>query len=104
MIKRLKENSMDSKTRAKIRGLAQRVAPSVMIGKAGVDDGVLAQLDMNLSAHELVKVDVLETADVDKKELLGFLAEKLGAEGICVIGRKLVLYRYSSKCKNHILG
>lgn len=95
---------MDSKTRAKIRGLAQRVQPSVMIGKAGVDGGVISQIDMNLKAHELVKIDVLETADVDKKALLEQLAAELEAEPICTIGRKIVLYRYSSKCKNHVLG
>ena len=95
---------MDSKTRAKIRGMAQKVQPSVMIGKAGVDDGVISQIEMNLKAHELVKIDVLETADVDKKAILEQLATELQAEPICVIGRKIVLYRYSSKCKNHILG
>ena len=94
---------MDSKTRAKLRGLAQQIQPSVMIGKDGVTDGVQAQLDMNLSAHELVKIDVLETADLDKKGLLEFLAQQLHADPVCVIGRKLVLYRFSNKCKNHVL-
>ena len=95
---------MDSKTRAKLRGIAQNVSPSVMIGKEGLTDGVIDQLNMNLSANELVKVDVLETADVDKKALLTHLSSMLKAEPICVIGRKLVLYRFSSKCKNHVLG
>ena len=94
---------MDSKTRAKLRGIAQTISPSVMIGKDGVTDGVLDQLNMNLSAHELVKVDVLDSADVDKKQVLEYLANELKAESICVIGRKLVLYRFSSKCKNHVL-
>jgi len=94
---------MDSKTRAKLRGIAQTISPSVMIGKDGVTDGVLDQLNMNLSAHELVKVDVLDSADVDKKQVLEYLANELKAEGVCVIGRKLVLYRFSSKCKNHVL-
>ena len=95
---------MDSKTRAKLRGIAQNVSVSVMVGKDGLTDGVVDQINMNLNAHELVKVDVLETADMDKKALLNHLAETLKADPICVIGRKLVLYRFSSKCKNHVLG
>ena len=95
---------MDSKTRAKLRGIAQTVSPSVMIGKEGLTDGVVDQINMNLSAHELVKIDVLETADMDKKALLNHLAETLKAEPVCVIGRKLVLYRFAPKCKNHVLG
>lgn len=95
---------MDSKTRAKIRGIAQKVRSSVMVGKAGVDEGVISQIDMNLKAHELVKIDVLETADVDKKAMAEEIANVLKAEVVCVIGRKVVLYRYSSKCKNHVLG
>jgi len=95
---------MDSKTRATLRSIAQKVQPSVSIGKTGVTDGVLAQIDMNLTAHELVKIDVLETADIDKKALLSHICEVLKAEEVCVIGRKIVVYRFSGKCKNHVLA
>ena len=94
---------MDSKTRAKLRSIAQKVSPSVSIGKTGLTDGVIDQIDMNLTAHEIVKIDVLETADVDKKALMTHICEVLKAEQVCVIGRKIVVYRFSSKCKNHIL-
>lgn len=95
---------MDSKTRAKLRGLAQKVQPSVSIGKTGVTDGVLEQINMNLYAHELVKIDVLETADVDKKAVLEFICEKLNCEQVCIIGRKIVVYRFSGKIKSHVLN
>ena len=95
---------MDSKTRAKLRGIAQKVQPSVSIGKTGLTDGVIDQIDMNLFAHELVKIDVLETADVDKKALMKFICEKLKAEEVCIIGRKIVIYRFSGKIKNHVLN
>ena len=94
---------MDSKTRAKLRSIAQNVSPSVSIGKTGLTDGVMEQINMNLYAHELVKIDVLETADVDKKALLTHICEKLKAEPVCVIGRKIVVYRFSGKIKNHVL-
>ena len=95
---------INSKVRAKLRSLAQNVQPSVTIGKEGLTSGVLAQLDMNLKAHELVKIDVLENADIDKKALLEHLSIQLKAEPVCVIGRKVVLYRFSHSAKNHVLG
>ena len=95
---------MDSKTRAKLRSIAQKVSSSVSIGKTGLTDGVIDQIDMNLTAHEIVKIDVLETADLDKKALLSHICEVLKAEEVCIIGRKLVVYRFSGKCKAHVLG
>ena len=94
---------MDSKTRAKLRSIAQKVQPSVSIGKTGMTDGVIDQIDMNLAAHEIVKIDVLETADVDKKAVMTHICETLKAEPVCVIGRKIVVYRFSGKLKQHIL-
>lgn len=95
---------MDSKTRAKLRSIAQNVSPSVSIGKTGLTDGVIDQINMNLNAHEIVKIDVLETADADKKALLNHICETLKAEPVCVIGRKIVVYRFSGKLKNHVLA
>lgn len=95
---------MDSKTRAKLRSIAQKVSPSVSIGKTGLTDGVIEQIDMNLNAHEIVKIDVLETADVDKKALLMQICELLKAEPVCTIGRKIIVYRFSGKCKSHVLS
>ncbi len=92
---------MDSKTRAKVRAIASSVKPSVMIGKEGLTETVIKQIDMNLTAHELVKISVLP--DADYKELLNEVASKLKAEPICAIGKKLVVYRYSSKKKQHVL-
>ena len=87
---------MDSKTRAKLRSLASHIKPSVIIGKDGIDQNLIGQLNIDLDAHELVKVSVLED-DADYKGILTELAAKTGAEGICAIGKKLVLYRYSAK-------
>ena len=94
---------LDSKTRAKLRSIASLVQPSVIIGKDGVTENVVKQINMDLDARELIKISVLEN-DIDYKKLLNELAAKLNAEPVCSIGKKLVLYRYSSKKKvNHVL-
>lgn len=94
---------MDSKTRAKLRALASKLDASVIIGKEGLTDNVVNQISTDLDARELIKINVL-TTEVDYKVMLNELATRLNAEPVCAIGKKLVLYRFSSKKKvKHVL-
>ena len=88
---------MTSKQRAKLRSLASGISPTTIVGKDGLNENVLAQIDRELLSRELVKVSVLESAEGSVKEYLELAAEKLGAEQVCHIGRKFVLYRFSTK-------
>ena len=88
---------MDSKQRAKLRALASQIDATTIIGKEGLTETVLAQIDRELFARELVKVSILEGAELTAKECLKEAAEKLNATEVCSIGRKFVLYRLSNK-------
>lgn len=88
---------LTSKQRAKLRSLASNLETTTIVGKDGLTENVLSQLERNLNAHELTKASVLETSEKSVKEYLGEAAEKLGAEQVCSIGRKFVLYRYSGR-------
>ena len=88
---------MDSKTRAKLRGLSNKVEPSVMVGKDGVTENVIKQVQMNLFSHELVKVSFLYGEREEHKALFEVLCEKTGAEPVCLIGKRCVVYKYSQK-------
>lgn len=94
---------MDSKTRAKLRAIASQIDATVIVGKDGITDNVLAQISMELDAKELVKISVL-SSDEDYKAMLEEISTKLKAEPICHIGKKLVVYRFSMKKKvKHVL-
>lgn len=94
---------LNSKQRAKLRGIASTVTPTSIIGKDGLSENILDQIDKQLTAREIVKVNVLENADFSAKEYLGIAAQELKAEEVCSIGRKFVLYRRSNKKGiNHI--
>jgi len=94
---------MDSKTRAKLRSMASSLSPSVIIGKEGLSINVIKQIEMELDARELVKISVL-SQDENYKEMLNSICEKTGAEPVCAIGKKLVIYRFSRKKKaKHVL-
>ena len=55
---------MTSKQRAYLRGLANNIDAIFQVGKSGISDVLLEQLDKALEARELIKVSVLETAPV----------------------------------------
>ena len=88
---------LNSKQRAKLRSIASTISATTIIGKEGLTETVLAQIDRELYARELVKVSVLDGADCSAKEYLQIVCEKLKATQVCSIGRKFVLYRLSNK-------
>ena len=88
---------LNSKQRARLRSIASTIDATTIIGKDGLTETVLAQIDRELHARELVKVSVLDGADLSAKEYLQVACEKLKAIQVCSIGRKFVLYRRSNK-------
>ena len=88
---------LNSKQRAKLRSIASTISATTIMGKEGLTDTVLAQIDRELEARELVKVSVLETAECSAKDYLKETAEALKAEEVCFIGKKFVVYRRSKK-------
>lgn len=85
---------MTSKERASWRAKANSLEAIIQIGKEGINDNLITQIDDTLDVRELIKIRVhLETAPQTPKELAPQLAERLDAEVIQVIGGIIVLYR-----------
>lgn len=84
---------INSKQRAYLRSLANTIKASEQIGKGGISDNLIKQLDESLEQHELIKITILETAIISSKECAATVAKSLGAEIVQVIGSKVVLYR-----------
>ena len=88
---------LTSKQRAKLRSLANTMETILQIGKGGINDQLIKQVDDALTARELIKLHVLETAPETPRESMGVLTEATGSEPVQVIGRRLVLYRRNEK-------
>lgn len=88
---------LTSKQRSKLKSLAANLSPIGQVGKDGIGENMLASFSDCLEKRELIKINILENADGDPKELGRELAEKLSAECVIVIGRKAVLYRKSNR-------
>ena len=88
---------LTSKERAELRSQANSLDTTLMVGKDGVTDAVVAEADNQLTARELIKGKVLENALLSPREVSDALCEALGADGVSVIGTKFVIYRFSEK-------
>ena len=90
---------LTSKERAELRSKATNLDTTLMVGKGGVTDTVIAEAENQLTARELIKGKVLEGALMSPREVSDELCAATGAEGVAVIGTKFVIYRFSEKCQ-----
>ncbi len=88
---------LTSKERAELRSQANTLDTTLMVGKGGVTDSVIAEAETQLTARELVKGKVLEGAMMTPREVSDAICEATGADGVAVIGTKFVIYRFSEK-------
>ncbi len=88
---------MTSKERAKLRGLANRVPSLYQVGKDGISENMIKQIDDALNARELIKGNVLENSMMSAREAAEELAAKTSSQVVQVIGNKFVLYRRTDK-------
>ena len=90
---------LTSKERAELRAQANSIDTTLMVGKDGVTENVIAEAENLLNARELVKGKVLESALMSAREVGDELCAATGAEGISCVGSKFVIYRFSEKCQ-----
>ena len=91
---------LTSKERAELRAQATSLDTTLMVGKGGVTETVIAEADTQLTARELIKGKVLEGAFMSPREVSDAICEATGADGVAVIGTKFVIYRFSQKCQD----
>ncbi len=84
---------LNSKQRAQLRGLANPLPVTLHIGKDGVTEGVIRQLEELLESHELIKGKVLESAMVSPRTAADALCEQTHADTVQCIGARFILFR-----------
>ena len=88
---------MTSKERAYLRGLANTLDAIFQVGKGGISDVLLEQLDNALEARELIKISVLETAPESAKELALRITSGTNSVVVQTVGNKITLFRQKKK-------
>lgn len=84
---------INSKQRAYLKSLANKIDTIIMIGKADMNDMIIKQADDAIKAREIIKGKVLESSALSSKEAANLIADKINAQVVQVIGSKFVLYR-----------
>ena len=84
---------LNSRQRAQLRGMANRLDTIFQVGKGGVCDNLIKQVDEALTVRELIKLRALETSPQGAREAAEKIAASVGADVVQVIGSRFVLYR-----------
>ncbi|MBL4934033.1 MULTISPECIES: ribosome assembly RNA-binding protein YhbY [Clostridium] len=86
-----------SKQRAYLRSLSNNLEVIFQVGKNGIEDTFIKQVEDALEARELIKIKVLENSGLDAREASDIICERIGCEGVQAIGSKIVLFKQSTK-------
>ena len=88
---------LTSKQRAFLRSMANSLDPILQIGKGEISDEMLNSISKSLMNRELIKVSFLQNSDYEAKSAAQIIGEELNADIVSVVGRKIVIYRKSTK-------
>ena len=88
-----------SKQRAYLRSLAQSLDTIFQIGKGGITEEMVKQIDNALEARELIKLRVLDNSGYSAREAADTIAELIDADVVSCVGTRFVLYKESKKKK-----
>lgn len=94
---------MTSKQRACLRGLANQLSPIFQIGKSGISQNLIQQLNDALESREIIKITVLETAPASAKDLGNELPKLTNSILVQTIGNKITLFRSRKKDSKIVL-
>jgi RNA-binding protein len=86
---------LTGKQRSHLKSMANTIKPIIQVGKEGVSENFLSQLDNMLNDHEIVKINILSNSGEQSKAVANELCEVLKAEFVSALGNKAVVYRES---------
>lgn len=88
---------LTNKQKNYLRKLANPLPTFFQIGKEGLTENTIDNVDKALLANELIKINILKTCPTVKTELALDIAAATKCEIVQIVGRTLVLYRTSKK-------
>ncbi|GAA3714100.1 ribosome assembly RNA-binding protein YhbY [Oceanisphaera sediminis] len=91
--------TLTNKQRQYLKGMAHSLKPVVLLGQHGLTEGVLAEIDLALNFHELIKVKVAAEDREVKKLIMDAIVRETGAVKVQNIGHMLTLYRAGEEKK-----
>lgn len=87
---------LSSVQRRELRALAHNLNPVVLISENGLTEAVLKEIEVNLKAHELIKIRVFGDSRENRLAYLEKICSDTGAVAVQHIGKLLIIYRPES--------
>ena len=94
---------LTGKQRSYLKGLSHGMNSSIQLGKDGLTQSILDELDELLEYKELIKISVLDNSPLEADEIVDDVIEYTDAEFVQLIGNKLIIYRESKDHKQIVL-
>ncbi|WP_426757203.1 ribosome assembly RNA-binding protein YhbY [Myxococcus sp. Y35] len=87
---------LTGKQRRHLRALGHHLEPVVIVGQAGVTEGVIAAVEQALHDHELIKVKINEGPET-RQEAAQRIAEGTQSDLAQLLGRTALLFKKRKK-------
>jgi RNA-binding protein len=87
---------MDTASKKKLKAQAHDLKPVIIVGQAGYTDAVLAETEIALNTHELLKIKIRAERE-ERKQICEKICTSTGAALVQQIGQVAVIYRANPK-------
>lgn len=87
------ESILPAAERKALKARAHSLHPILQLGEKGLTDGVIAEIDRALTAHELIKVRAAPLNRDEREVALASICERTNAQAVQHIGKMLIVYR-----------
>lgn len=94
---------LSGKQRRYLRALGHPLGVTVQLGRGGISEGVVAAIDRALTDHELIKIKILESAELERHDAAATLAGQTSSEVAQVLGNTILLYRQRAEDPDIVL-
>lgn len=88
---------LTNKQKQFLKSLAHPLKPVVMLGANGLTEGVMAEIDLALNHHELIKVKVPGDDKEERQLICQAIVRESGAALVQVIGKTIILYLHKNE-------
>lgn len=84
---------LDTSFKQSLKAQAHHLKPVILLGAKGLTDAVVAETNIALLSHELIKVKINGAEKEDRLAMANNLCQQLKAEMVQMIGNTVILYR-----------
>ena len=94
---------LTSKQRSFLKKSATDLADTIHIGKEGLTENIIKQVEEQLAVRELIKGKIQSNSLEDVRTVAEELANKTDAQVVLTIGKKFILFRQTDKDSKYAL-